>query len=1707
MATAAVDLVPELGDVVTFVSRVFKSTTGKIVYRDGSLIRIQEYNGSTRPVTFELNPATGHFLERYGVTEIVIHKKREDPHFAVQLGTVPGEVLEFYDMNGDPIAVGKAFVVEEILATEEVDAIRLAGNIILDFGFLGTPDGIGIIIPHPPPEEEGEIFTNEAAPTELAEEVEPFPGFDAVALPAALVEEIPTEERMYSDSIQRADMFTSLYAAIPPKRQKDPRILADLYRKSDLLLALKNSVVMRDEGGAVVIGQKRSYIANTIQDAIAKQPIGEPLAAAIPVAAVKKVVYVDEDVGGERKHTEVRLDEASLLAAAAVHAGTEPAGVGGNAFLQMMHSLLQTQEAFVPSEGSDKRIMVDQDVLRSAMPYESVEGFPFAAVPPLERKKKNEEEVPLRSSFLGAIDERVARLIGPSRIKNNRTGAIYTVAPADTGATLGHVVLPRDLVLRRAPTRSSVLLWDCLASEVGRRMTNTFYAALKERIGEAEFLYGDRAAADELADLPLAQQLEDRLAGFEGATHFMNREFIMTLDAFGLRNLELTNEVLEPLKKAIANGQAAWGAAYGRLKAAALGATKRGGTPAVRGVVDETSPLMSAETLGDDTLLPIVQSIRERESVLKTHDLVYANDLTKQASTTLGPYWYALAAAAAEEAVGRAQDVFLHEAARLDNIVSVRRQKSAEFSAKPVVNPCKHVHQLEKIYSIRDDSKRMVMLDRFIKENHAGQRGNYLLCGSCGENLVCRHEVLMIQEFMNPGRGTALHKALLLEFGNGVFEGAYICKNCGQKLREIEYDTHLEFDENGKPLVGRAVIERDPAEDDFAVILAEDEDAPFKEKADVALYKIARTIFESMGYNAPKEVYQRVVPAAKQYIEERIQPEQSYNTMREQAKARKGAPVPIEYKAYFANSQIGVLAALAVLELQTMASEIPVPHAGAVYSREGFPLDPIFSMTNLSAVGYVTFCVASQTIDSSPWNETSWAGLSNANKRLAETQNALLSTMFPLLSIAPPSAPGRPPNKAAAPLGDVTSTYTDRLVAAREARAVAGGEGAPEAARASRADQLPPSFRPFTFLPKQGYGGQVAIGNLERFRANIVEGDYTKVAPAVAARSHILTQNVMADFHAQAKEGAILSKGSPYSFSSCCHRRLGAVSLTGMGVRGLKESDGAQIREIEAVGAAAREVKLADPAASAAGTHLYMPWNAPRLETVLPTPQPDDYYKLFLKNCFQGRAYGLPHEFGAADGVCRNCGFELPEVLRSPLGVDLPLNMGDKAREKRMEELRGEAAEAARGAIAAAGVVISEDSFLRLEAAIRARRQVPPIVRPVNAPFLTRLAAVLAQPSSLDAVLPVARDHAVALLTGLQEIQEEAYDSRTDEGRVARLTALGPFTREYDRMLAGLEGTMTALASREVTREVRPALEAAKALTANAAGATGARNLLLAFVMTAEQIANDYPNDAPRASKWFPKIARSHMATLEKIWARAAEVATGGITALKAERSDAVAAGIRNILHKFTSWLAPWLQIWISEFRADGVAVSAEELTLMLRWLMMTGMTALLTTSSPLYAEIDGAEAKKSIARFLNVWLIDTLLKNGASVATYQLTRKQIEEQLQIRAEKEEAYFIEKFDKLDRDMRQVELMKKRLKIGDWAVGTTKNLFRYDADFFEFERDQRAAMGVPDFEESVTGVGGGAAEQGGDRYGLGRVGGVEEVNVHQNDHYAETGEEY
>ena len=293
-------------------------------------------------------------------------------------------------------------------------------------------------------------------------------------------------------------------------------------------------------------------------------------------------------------------------------------------------------------------------------------------------------------------------------------------------------------------------------------------------------------------------------------------------------------------------------------------------------------------------------------------------------------------------------------------------------------------------------------------------------------------------------------------------------------------------------------------------------------------------------------------------------------------------------------------------------------------------------------------------------------------------------------------------------------------------------------------------------------------------------------------------------------------------------------------------------------------------------------------------------------------------------------------------------------------------------------------------------------------------------------------------------------------------------------------------------------------------GNAGARNLMEAFVANGEQVANNAPNVLKKVSfQWLPPLAKSHTELLKTIWGNLATVTTDTLHAV-ADLDEDVRDALNEVLRNFTTWLSGWLRVWIDEFRPSA-AMQENEMALLLKWLILTGLQALLDADeSPFYATIENPEDKDTVAIALCAWVVRTTRAHAGLAAKYQLTREQIEEELNVRSAKENAMFIEKFDKLDRDERRLEMIKKKLKIGDWAVGNLTNMAKYDADFFEFERDQRAQMGLPEFEAAVGMEGGGARqeERGAARYGLGGMGGAEVVDIERDNlHYAEGGEEY
>jgi len=1653
MAQDPEDLVPELGDWVTIISDAYKTTSGRIIFRDGALIRIRPTQSSNTGVDFPLDPETGLFQEALGVQEVLIHEKRKDPHFSLQLSVVEGEILEIFSVDGTP--VGEA-VIARIVATAEEDGIVLDNGTELNFQFIGSVAPNDILRPRAAPENVAPPENNSSSNAEsVAEETEEvFPELDYDTLPAALVEEIPSEEQTFSDSVQREDMFVSLLVDVPLKKQRDPKVMQNLYRTTDLLLAMKNSVVVRDEAGAVIPNTSTSYVVDSLQDILDRNRSGDSLRAFLPVMAVKKVLYTDDKESFETEDTESRSDVGTLATVAASGNVFVEQSLD-NAFVGYIHSVLQTIQAYIPASASRARIPYDMDVLRSQIPPKPVIGF--LETPPTVNKQNQAQS--LYSDSLSTINNRFVRLLSASYLRNAKTGAMTIVAPADSGDVLQQIILSRDMLRFRSPIRSSVLLWDIGASEVSRGSGRVFYTSLMKNWASQEFY-------DPEVVMPLAEFLEDRLPT---ATSFNDEHLVTVLDSFGLRNLEISTTAFEPVLAVVNAGITKWNNQFAGLMKSAKAARGTASVPAITALLGTDSALLSEQTLGNETIKSALVKITENETLLKTYDFTIVNGLIVAANKTLGRYYYAVAGGVDPALTAKVEHTYKAETLRIERNTITARDANNDFQAAPILNPCKHVKELEKIMNIRRDEDRMLLFEKFLNQFQAGQRGNYVMCGNCGQDLICKHEVLLLNEFLHPGRQQALHKSLLLEYAGPVFEGAYICKSCGQKIQDLEYDTHLEFDDEGRPLVGRNVIGAE--EDDETApmaVLREDarEEIPFDNDADAKIYFVARTLFERCGYAAPVATYKRVVQGTQDFLKQRVPDRATYERMvaAPVPKGAKRAPPP-SYDTFFANYQVGIIGAFVVLEIQTSDINVPFPAAGCEYSRAGFPLDGDDPATaGRGALAYVACCVANIIRNDAPWNLTSWSPETQMPKRLVASENAVRLALFSILCIS--TGKNTP-----APLTTVTDTYKEMLRLAKEKETA-------EVVKASDLDQLPPAFRPMAAPVDRSLLTEGSVQNVKKFEADVVTMPVAQIGPFVKARTNQLNAQLVAQFYKESISSAVIQENSPRSDSVCCFGRLGDVGRIGVGVGslGLENLSAELVLQSTAAAVVARR----DSAAPNCGSHIYVPWSATTRIVDLAELDSAGYYKLFLQYCYRGVRVGGVHEFNVS-GVCRWCRYAMPAEL-------LDLTVGDiietgGRRQRALDILSAKREQIALEGLRRQNIAFDEPAFRLLENAMKNFKAIippPPIVTDAFITVLTSLSG------TLGILLPSATEGWGAFINAMKTIATEnpvdeersgklyefslAYDSALQTLLKQMTTGLG--VTGCDRLLKRAGGMFGIEAvQRGPDAKVGAATELLgkmfDAISVSTDSSVVLRNYIDTFVKEGSQIRYLFTITNPNGSKWFPKISRNHNNLLTTIWTKSFNSVTKAADALREYSQDTIDI-IQASLDRFTAWFGTWLTVINTNIRS-GIQLTPKEFRLMIQWSLFNGLLALFSETSPIYADATDSSKKVEATKFHMTWICDAILNTIDLIGKYQKTPEQIAEAINARAELEKAYFIKKFDDLDKDLRDIEKRKKALKIGDWAVGTLKNLFSYDADFFEFERGQRAAMGLPEFSTDITGL--------------------------------------
>jgi hypothetical protein len=1713
------ELVPELGDRVTILSDVHKRTTGRIIFRDGSLIRIRPDTRATVAIDFPLDPTTQLFRADLGVNEVQIHEKRATPSFAAQLTVFPDDQLLFYSTTGD--VIGEPGIVDQVIATETQDAIVLRDGRVLDFGFVGPQEPLAILLPYEPVEEEASNTESVgSAETGKSGESQRIPAWEA-ELAAIGIEEEPQDTRTYDDVAQREAMFLSLLQSMSFKQQKNPVVLSNLYRETDLLTALKNSIVVRDADQAIVPGRSRSYVARTLRDVVAKDPA--PISSLVPVAAVKKVLY--SDTPGEEDHTDVLLvnDMDSLFQSLrAANAYSEETGQNG--FAAYLHAVSASHRVFVPSEretpGSVSRTRFDQDVFRTKIPGALMEGF---------RPNKDmrggyvlvfgqrKEMITFQRTALTSFHNlpELTRVLTGSYAADPNTGIPFTVAEADTDATVAHVLLSKSLARLRIPARSSVLLWDIMASEMMRAQRVPFAKLYNQHADQQRVI----TAED---DVRVTDLLKERV---RTSVSFMDRDLVATLDSLGLRSLELTNSMLAAFQ--VEAAQQTWRASDERRKQRAAAVAGTASACPLGAPVAAESPLLAAEVLTAESLK---EAMRPGQEPFQT-----VAALSEGVGKTLLPLWMAIANSAPTAVLEPLQAAAEAESRRQALALETARAKEAAMTSKPKYNPCKHVVDIQRIRNIRDTHKRTDLLETYIQTTGSGQAGHWVLCGLCKLPLVCKHEVLMIQEVRHPGRGQVLHKTLILEYASPhVFEGSYICKYCGQPIQRLEYDTSLEFDDDGVPLSGRAVLEEpedeDGGEDDTNVLALMERGTQFA-GSDKVLYNISRSILERCGMPGTEAMYEGIIKAANDYLRERVPDETYYNGRRaaalkaaEEAKrlhseGKKVVPVkiPPEYRKYVANFQVAVIGALALFELQTTVSTIPFPAPGCVFSREGFPLDgdnP--DEKGKGALTYVGCVVAGIYRSDMPWKATSWHGEQDVSKRRIAVIGAIQAAALTLLGL--PALP---------PLTTVTDTYKERFAKKREDRSSAtSSEVLP-----SRADVLPASFRP---LPFQKSIATEAVGSEEGFLRNVETRPYEEVERFVGKRGKALAHAVLSEFNAVASRSVPLF--TMRSEGTCCPTSLQEAAEIGLGVSSLRDLPTPLKRELAVLGGAGLEKR--DVAAAANGTHIVVPWSAPLQRPQLPALQPDLYYKLFLKKCAKGRRTGFTHEYndvpaaGHIGSTCRHCGFALPSEMRylsfseisdSVLKDGEVKKVKDKDIEARLAEQDDQRKALALAAFEAQGVVINDVTFKALEAAVKRRALLAPAPPLRERDVLTRLSAL--EPTLAAVLLPDARATWTTLLetlatirerrlpVGIQRAQEWAKVSGPTDATFRRVEARFLELKEEAAEHAVFE-TINGF-SREVREEPLKSHDVASLLERLIGIAKdpvlGAHTLQHYLVVVGQQTLIIQPLEGVSLAefsakqlphqKWFPRINQNHLSILRKIWkqgdllirpfgaylstnataskpqgrrrrgaaaaATAPAAAAAGQEAPEGGRRNEPGVAERMALDRAISWLGPVLSEFVHEFRPSNLATE-KELSTILCFVCSSIIESLMDPSSPLYADVDSITKKEDAALFFALYYNDVLYAAEAFSDRYQRSADEIRQTLRIREEIEKSIFTRRFETIDKSQHDIEIVKKQLKLGDWAQGQLENLVNYKSSTVAFQLGQIREMGIDDFGVHIGG---------------------------------------
>lgn len=1575
------NLVLELGDKVVIKSDRYGEVVGTIYYRSAERISILPIGLTNTLISFE-RTEDDDFIPEDGVTETIILKKHLYDTFVKQNDFRVGQIVQGIDAKG---VNGASYTLMSINEEEDSMVIQEEGGntLSLEFSGVGIPEDVPFIIlritglqaPTEGSEAKEEEAAEEAKEEDDDEEEEGEPEIEIQILGQVSIpiyeelKEIKASKQIIPDTLQKISAINDFINIYEPHLQKDPRILRLNRILVETLFKMKQDIITFNDDGSVK-GLK-SVSVHTLLELLEKTdvPLGRD------VLDIRKRLYVTSDSGtintsettkkGGEKEVYVKNFFDELTAVISNQSPTVSSIVVGESqkniptYLHEQKDYQTYERPWIPSDREATRIVRarhDMEFFRSILPdleTRTLDGL--GANTTFERIYYGMERA-LNTTYRKSTKDEVYATGSKRQVLLSAEGAtslFYLLFPLSTAKTIGTV-------------RTGSLAID---SGRSHETQSTMTQILKELGGIQEVATPKTIVAigitgNTMGNIGIAQYLE----GVNLPALGIGDVFIPLSD-LGLNQVEFTTEILTVLQTKIAAYQAQLIHTIGVMRSTI---PKEESLPKPNPMIPTDNPIFSELPKSEPLLAEDLVEFEAYNPTLVSSDVATFAYLLKQHGDLFQAVLGQVPLYVASERSKAVRLLHSRAIAKEGQLI----QNEADRGSPPEPNYCEHVANLRDIRRIENETERMTWMIKFIAHYQAGRDGNWIDCRLCKKHLICVHERLQVQAFLNSNENELIQKEITLKFAGGVFQGNYTCRNCGQPIREIDYDTSLQFDESGKPMMGRAELSdegivREEELDRIIAIPLQEELTLFTNTTDRGYYNIIRELSERLGIALSMDSFKKLVRQMDDLVKSLPSKEafaERENARRATAEAAGKKFVPRSYTRILARNTVCSAAMFLFLDIQTAIPDYKIHHTlpNCTPGFQGFPLSA--DKDDVRGLTYVACAVATVTRKVAPWTQTEF----QEGKTLEDRIYAIRLLMMDMLEKTL-----------------ITSITLNQSITTKQIYLKDLNEKKPRKdIEGQNVDVIPEGFLPSMVVP---LGADQAATEEGAIVPEVVTN-----TPRQAARAWIRQGNLYA------KQTIERSRNPLIMEASCCSASIQTPGSF------WNKSDLPVL-----------PVRLLQPRILVRAQQVsFVPRTSDQISgNIRPIDELEEFtYRLYLNVCASGPNRGRPHEPGLTNR-CYLCGFDFgenPRVLdhdegklaveRQGLGTDLNEFQGLFDEVHRIREVNIQYPPAP------TKWEVTIEDFIAIE---------PP---PIDT-WATLMTTTLTELRRLTGDTLNEGDVAIAnsdLSVAVQE-QEQIVSSKLNAKAMENMRAIARLP--WDKFTEVIETYFIIPFKKIVTGFTKPNIQlASKELTKNFASShIDALNSVLA----ADSILFSY--FYPAKINMNCPFARSKLSYF-------------------VDQMSAIVAFKKRIQKKY----------FVSDTTFDYI----QRMLLYGPIAALCNMDNVPDTYQEFKTVADGANVEKDDVSMKNIIQLVAMSANNFKKQHLSYDEAELRTLIHARNEMEAMDIVNKYVHMSAEERAIDTVNRRLGIGEkWSTGGTSVIWKYDADHYEREVEERAAAGI------------------------------------------------